>query len=89
MFEKITQVISLLCCCIINVVSFDYYFRNRLTMPACTDHKWFSLASGPTKHRENAIFLTEKLRRFAYDFRQRCRAQTEIQQDTIVEVSKR
>ena len=63
--------------------------RNRLTIPACIDHKWLSLASGATNRRENAIFLTEKLRRFAHDFRQRCRAQTEIQQDTIIEISKR
>ena len=64
-------------------------FRNRLTIPACIEHKWLSLASGATNHRENAIFLTEKLRRFAHDFRQRCRAQTEIQQETIIEISKR
>ncbi|CAF4580073.1 unnamed protein product, partial [Rotaria sp. Silwood1] len=63
--------------------------RNRLTIPACIDHKWLSLASGATNRRESAIFLTEKLRRFAHDFRQRCRAQTEIQQDTIIEISKR
>ncbi len=69
--------------------SFLFLFRNRLTIPACIDHKWLSLASGATNRRENAIFLTEKLRRFAHDFRQRCRAQTEIQQDTIIEISKR
>ncbi|CAF1031742.1 unnamed protein product [Rotaria sordida] len=63
--------------------------QNRLTIPACIDHKWLSLASGATNRRESAVFLTEKLRRFAHDFRQRCRAQTEIQQDTIIELSKR
>ncbi len=65
------------------------FFRNRLTIPGCIEHKWLSLASGATNRRENIIFLTEKLRRFAHDFRQRCRAQTEIQQDTIIEISKR
>ncbi|CAF0817324.1 unnamed protein product [Adineta steineri] len=63
--------------------------KNRLTIPACIEHKWLSLASGATNRRENAIFLTEKLRRFAHDFRQRCRSHTEIQQDTIIEISKR
>ena len=63
--------------------------RNRLTIPACLEHKWLSLGSAATSHRENAIFLTEKLRRFAHDFRQRCRAQTEIQRETIIEISKR
>jgi hypothetical protein len=67
----------------------NYLFSNRLTIPACLEHKWLSLASGATNRRENAIFLTEKLRRFAHDFRQRCRAQTEIQQDSIIEISKR
>ena len=63
--------------------------RNRLSIPACIDHKWLSLSSVATNRRENAIFLTEKLRRFAHDFRQRCQGQTEIQRETITEVSKR
>jgi hypothetical protein len=63
--------------------------RNRLTIPACIEHKWLSLASSATNRRENAIFLTEKLRRFAHEFRQRCREQTEIQRETIIDISKR
>lgn len=65
------------------------FFRNRLTIPACIEHKWLSLNSVATNRRENAIFLTEKLRRFAHDFRQRCRNQTEIQRESIIEISKR
>ena len=87
MSEKITSVKKLLMNLFFSYLNF--VFRNRLTIPACIDHKWLSLASGATNRRENTIFLTEKLRRFAHDFRQRCRAQTEIQQDTIIEISKR
>lgn len=63
--------------------------RNRLTIPACIEHKWLSLSSSASNRRENAIFLTEKLRRFAHDFRQRCQSQTEIQRESITEISKR
>ena len=89
MFEEITSVCS--------HVPFSFLFsffvfvslRNRLTIPACIEHKWLSLNSVATNRRENAIFLTEKLRRFAHDFRQRCRNQTEIQRESIIEISKR
>ncbi|XP_064598573.1 obscurin-like isoform X2 [Liolophura sinensis] len=45
--------------------------RNRLGVEECLDHKWLQLTPNMVKARQEAVFLSNKLRRYAKDYHQK------------------
>lgn len=53
---------------VLTICVFFIYFRNRMTVDDCLEHKWLQLSSDMTKMRKENVFMSLKLRNFAKQY---------------------